>query len=54
MGEHVEHRQFFRDTHPPLPGLEQNLQRMERGEYPEWRGTPNPVVPDPPAPGARP
>ena len=47
--------EFFRDTHNHvLPALEQNLQRMERGEFPEWRGKPVPVVPDPAPPGARP
>jgi general secretion pathway protein D len=46
--------EFFRDTQPPLPAVEQNLQRMERGEFPDLRGTRNPVVPDPPPPGARP
>ncbi|MEO7744007.1 MAG: type II and III secretion system protein [Usitatibacter sp.] len=46
-------QEFFRDTHPPMPALEENLQRMERGEFPDVRGTPNPVVPDPPPPGGR-
>ena len=46
-------REFFRDTHPPLPGLEKNLQRMERGQFPDMRGTENPVVPPPP-PGGMP
>jgi general secretion pathway protein D len=41
-------REFFRDTHAPLPGLEKNLQRMERGQFPDMRGTENPVVPPPP------
>jgi len=41
-------RDFFRDTHAPLPGLERNLQRMERGQFPDMRGTENPVVPPPP------
>jgi MSHA biogenesis protein MshL len=45
-------REFFRDTRPPLPAIEENLQRMERGEFPRVRVTPNPVVPPPP--GARP
>lgn len=44
--------EFFRDTRPPLPQFEDNLQRMERGQLPEWRGTPNPVVSEPPRPGA--
>lgn len=48
-------REFFRDTHPPLPGLEKNLKRMERGEFPDMRGTENPVVPaPPPLPGGMP
>jgi general secretion pathway protein D len=47
-------REFFRDTHPPLPGVEKNLQRMERGEFPDMRGTANPVVPPPPPPGGMP
>lgn len=46
-------REFFRDTHAPLPGLERNLQRMERGQFPDMRGTENPVVPPPP-PGGQP
>jgi general secretion pathway protein D len=45
---------FFRDTHPLLPKVEDNLQRMERGEMPVVRGDPNPVVPEPPRPGPRP
>lgn len=44
-------REFFRDTHAPLPGLERNLQRMERGQFPDMRGTENPVVPPPPPGG---
>jgi MSHA biogenesis protein MshL len=47
----IPDRDFFRDTRSPLPGVEENLQRMERGQYPDLRGTPNPVVPPPP-PGA--
>lgn len=48
-------QEFFRDTQTQvMPALEQSLQRMERGQIPEWRGQPAPVVPDPPAPGARP
>jgi MSHA biogenesis protein MshL len=35
---------FFRDTHPPLPALQENLRRIERGEMP--RLEPNPVVPE--------
>jgi MSHA biogenesis protein MshL len=37
---------FFKDTHPPLPGLQENLRRMERGEAPRFER--NPVVPEPP------
>lgn len=47
-------REFFRDAHPLLPGLERNLQRMERGQFPDMRGTENPVVPPPPPPGGVP
>jgi general secretion pathway protein D len=42
--------QFFRDTHPAAPHLQEQLDRMERGEWP--RGEPVPVVPEPPRPGA--
>ena len=45
---------FFRDTRTPVPQFEENLQRLERGDVGVLRGTPNPVVPDPPPPGARP
>jgi MSHA biogenesis protein MshL len=41
---YVPDQQFFRDTRPFGPQLEESLQRMERGEFP--RGTPVPVVPD--------
>ncbi|MCM2327468.1 MAG: secretin N-terminal domain-containing protein [Lysobacter sp.] len=41
---------FFRDTQPALPELERQVGRIQRGEMPE--STPNPVVPEPPAPGA--
>lgn len=37
---------FFRDTRPFGPRFEENLERMERGEFP--RGMPVPVVPDNP------
>ena len=36
--------QFFRDTRPFGQKFEENLERLERGEFP--RGTPVPVVPD--------
>ncbi len=39
---------FFRDTRPPLPALQHELERIEQGNAP--RGSPNPVVPDPAAP----
>lgn len=42
--------EFFRDTQPALPELEQQLGRIERGEMPLTQ--PNPVVPEPPMPGA--
>lgn len=37
--------EFFRDTRPLLPELEESLQRLERGQI---HTSPNPVVPDPP------
>ena len=40
---------FFRDTRPPLPEFQDAMGRIERGEMP--LGQPNPVVPEPPAPG---
>jgi general secretion pathway protein D len=44
---------FFRDTRPPLPELQRELDRVEQGKLP--RGRPNPVVPDPlqPSPGGQ-
>jgi general secretion pathway protein D len=42
--------EFFRDTRPMGPKFEENLQRLERGEFP--RGEPVPVVPEPPPPGS--
>jgi MSHA biogenesis protein MshL len=44
--------EFFRDTRPPLPKLERELERIERYEAPESRPQPVPVVPDPPAAGS--
>jgi len=41
---YVPDSQFFRDTRPFGPEIEESLQRMERGEFP--RSTPVPVVPD--------
>jgi len=40
-------RDFFRDTRPPLPEFERNLERIERGKWPQG-STANPVVPEPP------
>jgi general secretion pathway protein D len=42
---------FFRDTRAPLPKFEKEMERVERGERPHG-GTPVPVVPDAPTPGA--
>jgi general secretion pathway protein D len=42
---------FFRDTRPPLPQAEKELERLERGKL---HGEPVPIVPDPPAPEAKP
>ena len=44
---------FFRDTRPPLPELQRELDRIEQGKAPQ--GRPNPVVPDPlkPSPGGQ-
>jgi len=44
---------FFRDTRPPLPELQRELERIEQGKVPH--GQPNPVVPDPrqPSPGGQ-
>jgi MSHA biogenesis protein MshL len=42
--------EFFKDTEPPLPQFQENMKRIERGELP--RGSPVPVVPDPPEAGA--
>jgi general secretion pathway protein D len=43
-------KEYFRDTHPPMPEFQEAIGRIERGQMPE--STPNPVVPEPPAPGA--
>jgi MSHA biogenesis protein MshL len=40
-------REFFHEAHALLPGLEEGLQRMERGRLPEIRITGNPVAPPP-------
>jgi general secretion pathway protein D len=39
---------FFNDTHPPLPELQRQIDRIEQGKLPQ--GEPNPVVPDARAP----
>ena len=41
---------FFRDTRPPLPKVERELERIERLEPPLTRPEPVPVVPDPRTP----
>jgi general secretion pathway protein D len=43
-------KDYFRDTHPPMPEFQEAIGRIERGEMPA--STPSPVVPEPPAPGA--
>jgi general secretion pathway protein D len=43
-------REFFKDTVPPLPAFQESMRRLERGELPGT--TPNPVVPEAPAPSA--
>jgi general secretion pathway protein D len=40
-------RDFFRDTRPPVPEFQRNLERMDRGEMPQMRGQPQYVVPPP-------
>jgi general secretion pathway protein D len=42
--------EFFRDTQPPMPEFQDAMSRIERGEMPA--SNPNPVVPEPPSPGA--
>jgi MSHA biogenesis protein MshL len=39
---------FFRDTRPPLPQFQRDLERIERGQMPREGLRPNPVVADPP------
>src|SRR5260221_3730640 len=41
-------RDFFRDTRPPIPEFQRNMERIDRGEMPEIRGQPQYVVPPPP------
>ena len=48
---YVPDNEFFRDTRPIAPQVEDALQRMERGELPKSESVP--VDPDPMAPGAR-
>ena len=36
---------FFKDTRPPLPKVEQELERVEQGHWPTTRPEPVPVVP---------
>jgi MSHA biogenesis protein MshL len=45
---HLPDRQFFKDTEAPLPEFQESLRRLQRGESPGT--TPNPVVPESPAP----
>jgi general secretion pathway protein D len=40
-------RDFFRDTRPPIPEFQRNMERIDRGEMPEIRGQPQYVVPPP-------
>jgi general secretion pathway protein D len=40
-------RDFFRDTRPPIPEFQRNMERIDRGEMPEIRGQPQYVVPAP-------
>jgi type II secretory pathway component GspD/PulD (secretin) len=47
---HLPDKDYFRDTHAPLPEFQEAIGRIERGEMPQ--STPNPAVPEPPAPGA--
>ncbi len=44
---HLPDRTFFREAELPLPGFQEGVRRLQRGELPEM--TPNPVVPDSPA-----
>ena len=43
-------KDYFRDTHPPVPEFQEAIGRIERGEMPA--STPNPVVPEPAQPEA--
>jgi general secretion pathway protein D len=40
-------RDFFRDTRPPIPEFQRNMERIDRGEMPEIRRDPQYVVPPP-------
>jgi MSHA biogenesis protein MshL len=42
---YVPGTEFFKDTQPPVPELQEGLMKMQRGEMPLMK--PNPVVPDP-------
>ncbi|HXZ50281.1 MAG TPA: type II and III secretion system protein [Usitatibacter sp.] len=48
--QYLPDEEFFRDTRPPLPQLQEQLNRIEQGHLPQ--GEPVPVVPTPPAPGS--
>ena len=47
---HLPDKDYFRDTHAPVPEFQEAIGRIERGEMPQ--SSPNPVVPEPPVPGA--
>lgn len=47
---YVPDGEFFRDTQGPVPEFQEAMGRIERGEMPTTPA-PNPIVPDPPAPG---
>jgi general secretion pathway protein D len=48
---HLPDRQFFKDGEPPIPEFQEALRGLQRGEGIGSTTTPNPVVPEPPAPG---
>ncbi len=47
---YVPDKDFFKDTRSPLPGFEDGLGRIQRGQMPDSQ--PNPVVPEAPVSGA--
>ena len=48
---HLPDRQFFKDGEPPIPEFQEALRGLQRGEGIGSTTMPNPVVPEPPAPG---